>query len=128
MALSAIYLLNWFYSFSRMPLICFCNWKKQKKQTNLFKKYRSIWPDPTRNLIDPFKNDPFWPTNQIDSTRPTHFATSRYAYAYLGFRVRFSRQNILQAKDSQDWAINQLRASEWYRHRETGTRVVRGTK
>ena len=54
-ALSAIHLLNWFYSFSlnRLSLICFCNLKKKK----LVWKIRV---NPTCNPINPFKNNPFW--------------------------------------------------------------------
>ena len=51
MALSAIHLINWFYSFSlnRLSLIWFCNWKKKKKAClkNTGK------PDSTCNPIDP---------------------------------------------------------------------------
>ena len=64
MALSAIHLLNWFYSISlnRLSLICFCNLKKKKKK--LVWKIRVNRLDPTCNPIDPF-----WPANLIDLTR-----------------------------------------------------------
>ena len=43
----------------------------------------------TRNLIDPFKNDLFWPATQLtrkpnwpDPTRPTYFAMSNFECLY----------------------------------------------
>ena len=41
----------------------------KKKKKKLFEKYGSTWPDSqpdsTRNPIDPFKNDPFWPVTRL---------------------------------------------------------------
>ena len=56
MTLSAIYLFNWFYSFSlnKLSLICFCNWKKKKTCLE-----NTGQPDP--RLI--------WPVNPIDTTQ-----------------------------------------------------------
>ena len=85
MALSAIYLLNWFYSFSlnRLSLICFCNWKKKKKILVWKIRVNPTRPNPTHNPIDLFKNDWFWSVTRLtrkpdwpDPTCPARFATS----------------------------------------------------
>ena len=77
MTLSAIYLFNWFYSFSlnKLSLICFCNWKKKKLVWKIWvnstkpatQLTRLKWPILIRDLFDP-------PTQltrpELDSTRP----------------------------------------------------------
>ena len=49
-------------------------------------------PDPTRNPIDPFKNDPFWPVIRLirqpdwpnpNPTRPACFATSTQNHTFV---------------------------------------------
>ena len=65
--ISAIHLLNWFYSFSldRLSLICFCNWKKKKKK-------KLVW----KIRVNPTRHDPQldWPVTRLirkpDPTRP----------------------------------------------------------
>ena len=77
-ALSAIYLFNWFYSFSlnRLSLICFCNWKNKKTKT---------------------KTNQTWPETRL--TRPARFATSTGTYTQrmtIKSRMRSCKVNILK--------------------------------
>ena len=84
MTLSAIHLLNWFYSFSlkKLSLICFCNWKKKKKKTCLKNMGKPNLTRPitrlTSSKLTRFDPQPVWPANPIDPTwtRPDRFATS----------------------------------------------------
>ena len=67
-------------------MICFCNWKKKMKNTGQ--------PNLTRNPINLFKNDPFWPVTRLirkpdwpdpNPTWPAHFATSNSIHPRLLF-------------------------------------------
>ena len=91
MVLSAIYLLNWFYSFweNSLSLICFCNWKKKKK--NLFENTGQ--PNPTRNTIDP---QPDWP----DPIQPTRFVTPIH-------------KHLLKKKKIINWVIPKWSLQFW---------------
>ena len=118
MALSAIHLLNWFYSLSlnRLSLICFCNWKKKKK-TCLKNTGK---PDPTRNPIDPLKNDPFWPVTCL--TRQPDWLDLTRSFCHVYSQSTFSSQQththprssrswprvMVRSKMHQYWSIKQL--------------------
>ena len=100
MVLSAIHLLNWFYSLSlnRLSLICFRNWKKKKK------------------LVWKISVNPTWPNMQPDwpnpnPTRPTHFATSttyrwnfRWRHHLFIFSLYLSKKNLILILYSYSYA------------------------
>ena len=88
MALSAIHLINWFYSFSlnRLSLIWFCNWKKKKK-----KLVWKIQVNPTR------------PATRL--TRPEPDPTRPFCHVYQRVTAGWWRYQILLKVGSSDFEV-----------------------
>ena len=112
MTLSVIHFLNWFYSLSlkMLPLICF------RKLFFFFENTSQL--DPTRNPIDPFKNELFWPT--------THLT---YKSDWLDPIRLFARSkiNILVTLDFEISLISTLMIT-WLVSRESGLSLSRDNR